>query len=273
MYDEVIYQVDGPVATISFNRPARLNALTRTTLREMQAAIAQAENDPAVVGIVLTGVGRSFCSGMDLDVINAVTTDDIEESPLAGMAAGDVSMGRDFENGLASMLRIRKPIIAAVNGPCAGYGMSIALFCDLRFVADSVKFTTAFSKLGLVAEHGQSWILPRIVGPSKALDLFWSSKKLSAQEAEKIGMVDRVVGVDQVVIEAQNYVRDLAAHNSPFSLKQMKRQVYRHLNMSLGEAMAETNELMIESLKRADVAEGVAAFSEQRPPKFTPLKL
>jgi len=273
MYDEIIYRVDGPVATISFNRPDRLNALTRTTLQEMQAAIGQAENDASVVGMVLTGEGRGFCSGMDLEVINAATGDDVDESPLAGMTAGDLSMGRDFEDGLTSMLRIRKPIIAAVNGPCAGYGMSIALFCDLRFVADSVKFTTAFSRLGLVAEHGQSWILPRLVGPSKALDLFWSSKKLSAEEAEKIGMVDRVVGVDQVVIEAQDYVRELAAHNSPFSLKQMKRQVYRHLNMSLGEAMAETNELMVESLKRADVTEGVAAFSEQRPPRFAALKL
>ena len=273
MYDEIIYKVQGPVATVCFNRPDRLNALTRKTLEEMQAAIGRAEQDQNVVGIVLTGAGRGFCAGIDLEVINAATGEDDDEKPLAGLAAGDLSMGRDFEQGLTSLMRVRKPIIAAVNGPCAGYGMSIALFCDLRFVADSVKFTTAFSKLGLVAEHGQSWILPRLVGPSKALDLFWSSKKLTAAEAEKIGMADRVVAVEQVVGEAESYIADLAKRNSPYSIKQMKRQVYRHLNMSLGEAMDETNELMIESLKRSDVAEGVSAFREQRLPNFEPLKL
>jgi len=273
MYDEIIYTVDGPVATISFNRPERLNALTRKTLAEMQAAIGQAEADDDVFGMVLTGEGRGFCACMDFDVINAATADGVDEKPLAPTPAGDRTMGPDFVEGLTSLMSVRKPIIAAVNGPCAGYGMSIALFCDLRFAADSVKFTTAFSKLGLVAEHGQSWILPRLVGPAKALDLFWSSKKLTAAEAEKIGMVDHVAPADQVVADAQNYIRELAVHNSPYSLKQMKRQVYRHMNMSLGEAMAETNELMIESLKRSDVAEGVAAFSEQRPPKFARLKL
>jgi enoyl-CoA hydratase/carnithine racemase len=272
MYNEIIYTVDGAAAIISFNRPDKLNALTRKTLLEMQNAIGEAEQDQNIVGIILTGEGRGFCSGMDLEVVNAATSDGIEDRPTERAPAGDPSMGSDFEDGLTFLMSVRKPVIAAVNGPCAGYGLSIALFCDLRFVADSVRFTTAFSKLGLVAEHGQSWILPRLIGPAKALDLFWSSKKLTAVEAMEIGMVDRVVPVEQVVSDAVTYIQELAQNNAPYSLMRMKRQVYRHLNMSLGDAMAETNELMVESLKRSDVAEGVSAFTEQRAPNFKPLK-
>ena len=162
--------------------------------------------------------------------------------------------------------------VAAVNGACAGLGMSIALLCDLRFCADSAKFVTSFSQRGLVAEHGQSWILPRVIGPSRALDLLWSSRRVLADEALQIGLVDRVYGADEVLSRAIEYVQQLADSAAPVSLQVMKRQIYRHMNMSLGDAMAESTQLMDESLLRDDFKEGVASFMEKRAPAFSKIK-
>jgi len=181
-------------------------------------------------------------------------------------------MGEDFTSGFTYLMTIRKPVIAAVNGACAGLGMSIALLCDLRFCADSAKFVTSFSQRGLVAEHGQSWILPRVIGPSRALDLLWSSRRVLADEALQIGLVDRVYGADEVLSRAIEYVQQLADSAAPVSLQVMKRQIYRHMNMSLGDAMAESTQLMDESLLRDDFKEGVASFMEKRPPAFSKIK-
>ena len=169
-------------------------------------------------------------------------------------------------------MTIRKPVIAAVNGACAGLGMSIALLCDMRFCAYSAKFVTSFSQRGLVAEHGQSWILPRVVGPSRALDLLWSSRRVMADEALQIGLVDRVYGADEVVARAIEYVQGLSAATAPVSMQVMKRQIYRHMNMSLGDAMRESTQLMDESLLRDDFKEGVASFLEKRTPVFSKIQ-
>ena len=180
-------------------------------------------------------------------------------------------MGDDYGSGFTYLMTIRKPVIAAVNGACAGLGLSIALLCDMRFATAGAKFVTSFSQRGLVAEHGQSWILPRIVGPSRALDLLWSSRRVLADEALSLGLVDRVCDDGASLKDALAYVEQLAASTAPVSLQVMKKQIYRHMNMSLGEAMAESNELMAASLVRDDFKEGVASFMEKRPPKFAPV--
>ena len=182
-------------------------------------------------------------------------------------------MGEDFHITFAYLLSIRKPLIAAINGSCAGLGMSIALLCDMRYAAVNAKFTTAFSQRGLVAEHGQSWILPRVIGPARALDLLWSSRKFNGIEAEKLGVVNRALPQEELLLAAQAYIQELAETAAPIPLKIMKQQVYRHLNMSLGEAMNETNRLMAESLTRPDFKEGVTSFIEKRPPQFTRVKV
>ncbi|TDJ24731.1 MAG: enoyl-CoA hydratase, partial [Gammaproteobacteria bacterium] len=171
------------------------------------------------------------------------------------------------------LLSVRKPLLAAINGACAGLGFAVAMLCDMRFVERSAKFSTAFSQRGLIAEHGISWILPRLIGPSRALDLLWSARKFDGVEAERLGLADRLVEDGASLDAALGYIEELAASAAPNSLMVMKQQVYRHLNMPLGEAMKETNTLMAESLSRPDFREGVRSFIEKRPPEFARLEI
>jgi enoyl-CoA hydratase/carnithine racemase len=271
MYQQIVYEVKDPVATIRLNRPDRLNALTDRMLAELRHALAEAEADARVVGIVLTGAGRGFSAGMDMQSLSATASgeragaDDLSELEAR---PGDPDLGPDFQVTFSYLLGIRKPLVAAVNGPCAGLGMSIALLCDMRFAAPEARFVTAFAQRGLIAEHGMSWILPRLLGPSVALDLLWSGRRVEADEALRIGLVNRVASGQNVVDEAQAYIEGLAKSASPTSIKVMKQQVYRHLMLPLGEAMRDSNRLMGESLGRGDFKEGVASFLERRPPAF-----
>jgi len=276
MYQHILYTVDAPVATITMNRPDNLNAFTNRMLAEIRHALAQAESDEKVVGIVLTGAGRGFCAGMDMNALNSMSAGGGRaEDDLSSLEAspGDPSMGEDFQVTYAYLLSIRKPLIAAINGACAGLGFCFALLCDMRFVEKTAKFTTAFSQRGLVAEHGVSWMLPRLIGPGRALDLLWSARKFDGVEAQQLGLAERLCETGAAATEATGYIKQLAASAAPMSLMVMKQQVYRHLNMPLGESMRDTNKLMAESLKRDDFREGVRSFMERRPPKFKPLKV
>jgi len=277
MYDEIRYEVDGAAAIITLNRPDSLNAFTNNMLLELKHAFDAAERDESVVGIILTGEGRGFCAGMDMNSLNSQASGGdlragVEAKPLEA-DPGDKTMGENFTIAFTYILSIRKPVIAAVNGACAGLGMSIALLCDMRFAAESAKFITAFSQRGLVAEHGQSWLLPRIVGPSRALDLLWSSRRVGPAEAKEIGLADRVCPDEELLGAAKQYIGELAAGAAPMSLMIMKQQVYRHLNMNLHDAMTESTELMQASLERSDFKEGVKSFMERRAPDFARIKV
>ena len=275
MYQEILYAVEDPVATITFNRPHALNAFTTTTLAELRHALAAAETDERVVGIVITGAGRGFSAGMDMNALAAMSTSGGSGSaPTVPFAdPGDHAMGENFRGAFTYLLSVRKPVIAAINGACAGLGLCIALLTDYRFVERAAKFTTAFAQRGLIAEHAISWILPRLAGSSRALDLLWSARKFDGDEAVRLGLADRLCDAGESVAAAQNYVRELAANSSPTSIMVMKQQVYRHLNMQLGEAMKESNQLMDASLKRNDFKEGVESFMQRRPPKFPRVKV
>lgn len=275
MYQEIEYLVEEPVATIRMNRPDNLNAMTIHMLAELRHAFAQAEADERVVGIILTGAGRGFCAGMDMSALDQISDSGRFSIDSEGLAAepGDANMGEDFSAGFTWILSIRKPIIAAINGPCAGLGFCFALLCDMRFVAAEAKFSSAFSQRGLVAEHAASWILPRLIGSSRALDILWSARKFDGVEAERLGLADRLGTAMSVVDEAKGYIETLATTTSPTSLMVIKAQVYRHLMTSLGPAMLETERLMDESLHRDDFREGVRSFIENRAPKFPRLKI
>jgi enoyl-CoA hydratase/carnithine racemase len=271
MYQDILYHVDDPVAVITMNRPDALNAFTVRMLAEIRHALAAAERDPTVVGIVLTGAGRGFCAGMDMNALDSMSSSgggDREDLSALDADPGDPELGHDFQVTYGYLLSIRKPIIAAVNGACAGLGFVYALLSDLRFVDRNAKFTTAFSQRGLIAEHGASWILPRLIGPGRSLDLLWSARKFDGEEAYRLGLAERLCEPGECVDQAIDYIRQLAATASPTSLKVMKAQVYRHLNMPLGESMQESNEWMAASLKREDFREGVRSFIERRPPAF-----
>ena len=271
-YEEIIYEVSDPVATITLNRPAALNALTAKMLAEIRHAVAAAEQDKSVVGIVLTGAGRGFCPGMDMKALDSMSSGSSgAKDDLSHLQAspGDAEMGENFRLAYTYLMSVRKPIIAAINGACAGLGFAIATLADLRVVERQAKFSTAFSQRGLIAEHGVSWTLPRLIGSGNALDLLWSARKFNGEEAKEIGLAERLVETGEALATAQEYVRNLAASAAPVSLQVMKSQVYRHLNMPLGEAIAETNDWMAQSLTKDDFREGVRSFIEKRPPQFT----
>jgi enoyl-CoA hydratase/carnithine racemase len=168
-------------------------------------------------------------------------------------------------------LTVPKPIVAAINGPVAGIGLVQALMCDIRFAAAGAKITTAFARRGLVAEHGMSWMLPRLVGPARALDLLFSARVVLAEEAAELGLVNRVLRPERVLDETVAYARDLAVNCSPASMAAMKKQVYGDLERGLAPALENANRLMIESLQAPDFVEGVTSFVEKREPSFAPL--
>jgi len=269
MYKAIKLEITGHTAVVTLNRPESLNAFTYPMIDEFGCAVEEAEKNTDVVGIIVTGAGRGFCAGVDMNTLDELQQDGQgSRSDELKVSPGDKEMGNNFGAGLTYLLSIRKPVIAAVNGPCVGLGMSLALFCDMRFASDKAKFMTSFSPRGLVAEHGQSWILPRILNPSKALDLLWSSRKVAADEASEMGLIDRLFPPDRLMEETINYIEELAKTVAPKSLMAMKQQIYRHLNMQLGEAMQDTTRLMDASMVRNDFKEGIASFVEKRPPVF-----
>ena len=276
MYDEIIYEVDDAVAVITMNRPETLNALTDRTQAEIRHALDQSERNEELVGTVLTGAGRGFCSGVDMNALGAMSEAGRRlGDSYANLAAdpGNPDNDPNFEIGAAYFLGLRKPLIAAINGACAGLGFSYAVFCDLRFVDRTARFATAFSQRGLIAEHGVSWMLPRLIGPANTLDILWSGRRFDGEEAGRIGLANRVCETGECVADAVAYLREISQTAAPNSLMMMKKQIYRHLNAELRAAMVESDGWMDESLARGDFKEGVASFVERRAPNFSHVKV
>ncbi|GAB5487528.1 MAG: enoyl-CoA hydratase [Parasphingorhabdus sp.] len=270
-YEQIRYEVSDPVAIITLNRPDALNAITPRMEKEFRHALASAEADEGVVGIVVTGEGRGFCAGFDIGSMDPQGTGErANEEDLSFLDAspGNKTMGDNFKVTQSYLLSISKPLIAAVNGPCAGLGFVWATLCDMRFVERQAKLSTSFVNLGLIAEHGSSWILPRLLGPSKAMDILWSGRKFDGEEAERLGFADRLCEEGGSLGQAAAYIEMLAKTAAPQAIKTIKAQVYRHLNMELGESMIESNKLMEASLTSDDVKEGVSSFAERRTPNF-----
>lgn len=269
LYEQITYAVDDPVATITLNRPESLNGWTLRMGAEVRHAVAQAEADPAVVGIVITGAGRAFCAGADMNTLSGLTRGESDTGVPAELAVtGDPSAPDDLMGEYTYLMATSKPVIAAINGAVAGMAVPIALCCDLRFMAVDAPLLTAFAQRGLIAEWGLSWLLPRLVGPAVAMDLLLSSRKVRGEEAERLGLVNAALPAEDVLPHAQQYVRDLAERCSPASMAVMKRQVHAQLNVGLGAADKESQRLMVESFGRPDFAEGVASFMEKRSPSF-----
>jgi enoyl-CoA hydratase/carnithine racemase len=272
MYTEILYDVAEPVATITLNRPQALNAWTTRMGVEVKHALAQAEDDARVVGIVITGAGRGFCAGADLNDLKDLSGGGAMrgEGDAATLAAepGDPAVGESFRGTYTYLASIRKPVIAAINGPTAGMAVPIALACDLRYASERATFTTAFAKRGLIAEWGIAWLLERVCGTAHAADLLFSARKLDAAEAERVGLVNRVLPHDELLAFVRAYVVDMAASCSPTSVAIMKRQLWQDWSRELGPAEKDAIRLMLESFRRPDFKEGVASFLEKRPPRF-----
>jgi enoyl-CoA hydratase/carnithine racemase len=274
MYEQILYEVADGLATVTLSRPDRLNAWTDRMGREVRHAMAQAEADGHVAAILLTGAGRGFCAGADMQMLGALASGgDPTDSGAPSLDAdpGDPDAGPSFRGQYSYFASIPKPVIAAINGPCAGMAVPISLFCDIRFASDRASFTTSFARRGLVAEWGVSWILPRLVGVANALDLLLSARKIDATEAARMGLVNRVVPHDELIPMARAYATELATQCSPTSMALIKREVYAHLARTEDEAETEAVKLMLESFQRPDFVEGVASFVEKRPPRFASL--
>jgi enoyl-CoA hydratase/carnithine racemase len=272
VYQEILYAVDDPVATVTLNRPEALNAWTMRMAAEVRHAVARAEADPAVVGIIITGAGRGFCAGADMNTLTSLTEGGGLESGFPDLDVTPAEpIPEEFQGEYTYLLAAAKPIIAAINGPIAGMAVPIALCCDLRFMAEDAPLITAFSQRGLIAEWGISWLLPRLVGAANALDLLMSSRRVSGTECAAMGLVNAAMPADQVVPHTRAYIEELAARCSPRSLKIMKRQVYEELMAPLGASERDARRKMVESFGRPDFKEGVQSFLEKRPPSFARL--
>ncbi len=274
-YEEILYDVSNHVATITLNRPTKLNAWTPTMEKEVAQAFQAADADDAVRVIVITGAGRGFCAGADMSNLDNLAQangggDRVKQlvgKQFAGPKRGGAR--EDFQKTYSYLPAIDKPILGAINGAAAGLGMIIALYCDVRLASDQAKFSTAFARRGLIAEYGISWMLPRLVGLSNALDLLFSARLIDAAEALRIGLVNRVIPQDRFAAEVGAYAQELASASSPRSMRVIKRQVYDALFQSLGEAIDAANQEMLKSFASEDFKEGVAHFLQKRPPAFS----
>jgi enoyl-CoA hydratase/carnithine racemase len=262
-YTELLYGVADQVATITFNRPDRMNAWTPTMESELRAAIAAATDDEVVRAIVLTGAGKGFCAGADMGRLAGTASGAGSPAAAPGPAGGG-----DFEQRYSYLLAVPKPLIAGINGAVAGVGFCLTLFCDLRFMAAGARLATSFARRGLVAEHGSAWLLPRLVGPMNAADLLLSGRTVDAAEAAAMGLV-RVLPAEGFAAAVQARAAELATLSSPRSMRVIKQQLSRAPFESLAQSTAFADAEIPKCRDTEDFREGVASFVEKRAPRFT----
>jgi enoyl-CoA hydratase/carnithine racemase len=275
-YSEILYDVSDKIATITLNRPEKLNAWTGVMEGEVREALIEASADGEVGAIILTGAGRGFCSGADMNNLDSIqqgaagggpTSDSVRAVDNA--IPGGLSLSNDFSLRYTYFPTVPKPIIAAINGPAAGLGLIMALYCDVRFASDAAVFSTAFARRGLIAEHGISWMLPALIGPANALDITLSGRKFDAAEAKEMGLVGKVFPMESFMDEVRAYATEMATLASPRSIRVMKRQIYQAMLNSLEHSVLLANSEMPASFESEDFKEGVAHFVERRAPHFT----
>lgn len=253
--ETVLVEVNGAVATVTLNRPERRNALTPAMRIGYIERLRKLDADANVRVVVVTGAGPGFCSGADTGVLAEGGTS------LSGFAADP-----DYLPTMA--LDMRKPLVAAVNGGVAGIGFAIMLAADVRFVAREARISTSFARLGLVAEYGTAWLLPRVVGMARAAELLLSGRTIDGAEAAEIGLASESLAADQVLGRAQAWAHEVAGSCAPWALQQMKRQLYRDSVLPVEEAVRTSVELMLESFTRSELAEALSARRDKRPPRF-----
>ena len=279
--NEVLYSIRDRVATITLNRPERMNATNLTLPYSVSKGMLKAATDAQVRVIVLTGAGKAFCAGADRQRLEAgkvgAPRPVYPPDDPAFFAAVTSKLGPDLGGEFMDVrrysyfMRIGKPIIAALNGAAAGGGMIPALCADIRLASDTMFFTTSFAMRGLIAEHGISWLLPRLVGPSRALEMMMTARRVSAQEAETMGLVNKVFPHATFRDDVQTYAAVIAKTVSPRSLAVMKAQVWKAMAQSFRDALATADVQLELSVKTSDYVEGVSHFLEKRPATFPDL--
>ncbi|HEX2565832.1 MAG TPA: enoyl-CoA hydratase [Burkholderiales bacterium] len=273
-YEDLLYESAEGIAAITLNRPQALNAYTAAMGQSLERAVAAAAADDSVRVVVLTGAGRGFCAGADMNLLQKIKPGGQRVSQAQNVKHDFRShlgpdVGAHFGGRFGYLLQCRKPVIAAINGPAAGLGLVLALYADIRFAASEAKLTTSFAQRGLIAEHGISWLLPRLVGPAHALDLLLSARKIKAAEAERLGLVNKVFPQESFMPDVLAYASALAKTVSPRSTAVIKAQVWKAQFQDFNQALELADAEMQKSFASADFKEGVAHFVEKRAPAFT----
>ncbi|MEA2621470.1 MAG: 2-(1,2-epoxy,2-dihydrophenyl)acetyl-CoA isomerase [Chloroflexota bacterium] len=255
-FETVGYEVADGVLTLTLNRPDALNAFNRQMKDELLAALKQAARDPAVRVLILTGAGRGFCAGQDLKETRSSDAPDL-----------GAEIRARYNPLILAMRRLEKPIVGAINGVAAGAGCSIALACDLRIAAEGATFIQSFGRVGLAPDTGSSWFLPRLIGLAQAAEMILGAEPVEAHNAQRIGLVNRIVPAGRLMEEARALATRLAA-GSPVALALGKRALNYALEHDLASTLEFESQLQSTAGRSDDHAEGVAAFTEKRPPDF-----
>src|SRR3989337_2744108 len=261
-YVDLLYDVDDGVATITLNRPERLNAISMAMLSSLSKALREADLDRAVRVIVLTGAGRGFCAGLDLK----------DQAAGAGLGAedgGGLAAARfDLAGSPPVVLhQTDKPVICALNGPAAGYGMDLALGCDIRVASSEAKLAAVFTRRGILPESGGSWLLPRLIGWAKAAEVAFRGMTLSAREALELGLVNRVVEPDELMPVTMEMATEIAA-NAPLAVQATKRMMRLGLEETFEANVHHVFLQLLPLFQTEDFREGMRSFLEKRPAKF-----
>lgn len=259
---EVLLERDASIATITLNRPERMNTISGPMLSQLAARLTEADADRGVRVIILTGAGRAFCAGLDLQTASGGIGSE--------GSGGSAGMGADFNmrNSPPIVLQqIDTPTICALNGGAAGYGMDMALLCDLRVAAESSKLAAAFTKRGIVPESGGTWVLPRMLGWSKAAEIIFTGRTLAAKECLELGLVNKVVADASLMDEARALAEEIAA-NAPLAVRASKRMMRNGLNEDFEDHVERVLLQLAPLFRTKDFREGMASFLEKRPPSF-----
>lgn len=267
MNGEIHYEVNERVATVTLNRPERKNAWSPQMEKEFRIAMEQAARDEDVRAIVITGAGSSFCVGADMGRLSDASTGTAASATQPVAPPGRPSLA-DYEQRYSWLLAIDKPLIAAINGAVAGVGLCLTLYCDIRYMADGTRLSTAFVRRGLIAEHGSAWMLPRLIGPMNAADLLLSGRTIDAAEAHSLGLV-RLLPSPDFMKRVHDYAAELATRSSPRSMGIIKRQLRDATAQSLAQAIIVADEETRKCRQTEDFKEGVASYLQKRPPMFS----
>ncbi len=265
------YEVDGHVATVWLHRPHRHNAWTGRMHAEYRWVMAQLEADAQVRVVVVTGTPPAFCVGADSQALAGhVERGGYDDGLPAEVANPGYGTQPEFDHDFVWHYGLRFPVIAAINGACAGVGLALALYCDLRFVATDARLTTAAPRLGLPAEFGMSWVLPRLIGVTRAADLLLSGRIVTGTETTSWGLWNGVCDDGTTTLaEATRYAHTMAAYASPGAMRVTKHQLYQDLvRHDIGASVDRSHVLLNEMMGGSEFAEGVRALREKRPPAF-----
>jgi enoyl-CoA hydratase/carnithine racemase len=269
-FSDIIYEKADRIATVTMNRPDKMNAWTAKMGVEMRQAMLDADHDDNIGAIILTGAGRAYCAGADMTGLSEISQGRATAGAAVAAPKDDLAKDArsDYRTPYSWMLSLKKPVIGAINGACVGLGFTLCLYQDIRIASDKARMGLIFVQRGLAIEHGSSWMLPRIIGVTRATELALTGRLIDAQEALAIGLVNRVVPHDKLMETARDVAGHIATKCSPLGVAQAKKMIWDHQFTDLATAIKEDDASMQMMTKSEDFAEGVKAFIEKRAPRF-----